>query len=416
MLLKSNNGNVMIGYDLGNINSQISYCYGKDETTLETVSLVAGAELYDIPTVLCKRRDVSQWFYGKEALRFYEEDPDEYILVDNLVELAKAGDPVILEDTEYQPEALLALFVKRSLGVISGIKVAEQTSDFMITCEKMDARMLEVLQMVAEGLHLKNTRFSFQSHMESFYHYMIYQAKELWLHRVLLFDYIGDEIRLFTMECNNRTTPIVCFIEDRDYAFGGSDEEMLLIAQGACEGNMVSSVYLIGEKFATGWMKNSLKFLCSGRRVFQGNNLYSKGAVYALLEKERIRETGQEYVFLGNDKLKANVGMNVFRQGEPSYLALLDAGGNWFESRCECDLYLEKDNMLELAVMPLIGKQGKNVMITLEGLDFDECPFTRVMLRLYLVDENRLCIEIEDLGFGEFRDPRGRWKEIVDLY
>ena len=108
--------------------------------------------------------------------------------------------------------------------------------------------------------------------------------------------------------------------------------------------------------------------------------------------------------------------MNVFRQGEPSYLALLDAGGNWFESRCECDLYLEKDNNLELAVMPLIGKQGKNVMITLEGLDFDECPFTRVLLRLYLVDENRLCIEIEDLGFGEFREPRGRWKELVDLY
>lgn len=45
---------VIVGYDLGNEFSQISF--SRSETgEVETLSQVAGAENYNIPTVLCKR-------------------------------------------------------------------------------------------------------------------------------------------------------------------------------------------------------------------------------------------------------------------------------------------------------------------------------------------------------------------------
>ena len=42
----------VIGFDLENDNSQISYCY-TDKSMPDTVSLVMGEEQYNIPTVLC---------------------------------------------------------------------------------------------------------------------------------------------------------------------------------------------------------------------------------------------------------------------------------------------------------------------------------------------------------------------------
>ena len=85
---------VIVGFDLGNEFSQISYSRpGTGE--VETISQTAGAENYSIPTVLCKRSGVNQWFYGKEAVRKGEEE--QGITVDNLLALAIDGEPVLIE-------------------------------------------------------------------------------------------------------------------------------------------------------------------------------------------------------------------------------------------------------------------------------------------------------------------------------
>ena len=63
---KRNNAKMVIGYDLGRQFSQVSY-YAVGDADPCTVSPVAGTEQYNIPTVLCKRVGVSQWYYGKEA-------------------------------------------------------------------------------------------------------------------------------------------------------------------------------------------------------------------------------------------------------------------------------------------------------------------------------------------------------------
>ena len=61
---------IIIGYDLGNAFSQISYSYLSQDCEVETLSCVAGEEHYNIPTVLCKRQGTGQWLFGREALRF----------------------------------------------------------------------------------------------------------------------------------------------------------------------------------------------------------------------------------------------------------------------------------------------------------------------------------------------------------
>ncbi len=415
---------LIIGYDLGREHAQISFAASQDGT-VETLSQVAGEEKFSIPTALCKRYGANQWLYGREAQRLAGEN--QGVLVENLLELALDGEPVIVDGESFDPVALLALFFKRSLG---NLKVASM----VITCPMLDHRVIEVLGQVAGGMELRADKLYYQSYSESFYTYMLRQPEELWLHRSVLFEYRADGVKAYLMECNRRTRPMVVSVEEREYLFsdygyfaGAGYEELdqafCRIAEEACSGGPVGSVYLIGEEFGEDWMKNSLRFLCRGRRVFQGSNLFSKGACWGMLEKLEPSEAGKNHVFLGKDKLKANIGMDILRQGEESYCALLDAGVNWYQAEQSIEIYIQGGNELELTVTPLIGGRavgaasengGRKVRMVLEGL-----PETaaRIRLRLFLESEKILVAEAEDLGFGQFRMPSGGvWREAIDIY
>ena len=421
---------IIVGYDLGNQYSQISYCTYENSVP-ETLSVVAGAQVYNIPTILCKRGGISQWFYGKDARK--HADIGDGVLVEDLVEAARKGDPVFLEDEEYDPVALLTLFMKRSLTLLSMVSSPDKIAALMITCEELDARMVEILDAVVAGLSLKTKLISYQSHLESFYHYTIKQPRELWQQQVLVCDYAGERMRFFRMEYNRHTTPVVAFTEKEEYSFlTGAvgieeealreslykqlDERFLGLAEKVCEGRMITAVYLIGEDFSEEWLKESLRYLCRNRRVFRGNNLYSKGACYGMAERLSPSEIGKGHVFLGEDKLKANIGMKLKRRGEDSYYALLDAGTGWYEAQGSVDFLLEEGNSFSLVITPLNGREVKRAEVTLEGLPVRSGAFSRLHMELKMTTESNVRLSVEDLGFGElFPASHQVWTESFEV-
>ncbi|MEE3495774.1 MAG: hypothetical protein VZR06_11475, partial [Butyrivibrio sp.] len=135
----------VLGYDLGEKVSQISFL-ASDADMPETLSVLAGSELYNIPTVLCKKNDVNQWFYGKEAVRHIEEQ--DGLPVYGLVSAAREGKPVVVGDAEYDPIALLTLFVKRSLSLLSMELSLDNVESIMFTTRSLDNRMIQVLNAV----------------------------------------------------------------------------------------------------------------------------------------------------------------------------------------------------------------------------------------------------------------------------
>ena len=404
---------VIVGYDLGNKYAQISCYVTGSEEEIRTLSSVAGSSVYTIPLALSKRQGVNQWFYGSEAIRYAGEE--EGILVENLLKLARDGEPVQIDGAPIDPVALLTLFLKRSLGLLSQVTNTERIGALMITCEELDHRMLEVLTAATEGLHLKTDQICVQSHVESFYYYNLYQPEELWRHKTILCEYGDASIRTYCMECNRHTTPVVAYMEEREFPFPvpESDEKMQEIAKKLCENQMISSVYLIGEAFSRDWMKESLRYLCKGRRVFQGNNLFSKGACYGMMERLTPGENGKNHVFLGKDKLKSNIGMKVLRQGEESYQALLDAGINWYEAKNTMEFYLLEGRAVEILITSLTGKGNRIARIVPEEL---QEGIIRLRISVEMRDDTHLKVELEDLGFGTFRAATHHiWKEEIEL-
>ena len=420
---------VMLGYDLGNQFAQISYC-GMGETEPETVSAVTGTEQYNIPMVLCKRPGVGQWYYGKEALKFAKEE--DGILIEDLLALASRGEDVMVEGEAFDPVALLTLFVKRSLALLNIRLSLYQVEAFMFTVEDLTPRMVDVLTRVSGALKLNAKNICFQNHMESFCAYTLHQNMELWTYDVVIFEY-HTKMKMLRMECNRRTSPKVVLIDHGEFpdmlrrVWSGDEEEckqqkkeldelFLDLAEKELGNREISTIFLLGDGFKEGWMKESLKFLCKNRRVFQGNNLYSKGACYAIMEKLNPSKEWKEYVYLGEDKLKSNVGMKVLRRGENSYYAVLDAGTNWYEAGSDFDVILESGNEVEFMITPLTGGNVTERPVKLPGLPDRPRGTTRLNIHVEMTAVDQASITIEDLGFGELFPTSGKaWSSVIQI-
>ena len=189
-------------------------------------------------------------------------------------------------------------------------------------------------------LGLKNASLFLIGRAESFFYYNICQPEELWKQDVLLCDFSGTFLHTLLFTANRKTSPVACFVEEADWkevAAGRKDlDQRFLETMKAVIGDRnISCVYLIGEGFLGEWYQESLRFLCQERRVFLGNNLYSKGACYAARQRMTPGSVSEDYVFLGKDMLKANISLYVEKRGQDSCHPLLDAGTNWYEAKPE---------------------------------------------------------------------------------
>lgn len=423
--LDKKNNRYMVGYDLGETDSQISFCT-LNQTEPETLPIMAGTEEYNIPTLLCKRKEVNQWFYGKEALKQIENG--DGIQVDHLLSKAYEGSMVEIDGNEYDPVALLSLYVKKSFHLFGLYAQPDKIEILVITTRIFDARMVTVLEQVVEALGLRTNRIFFQNYAESFYNYMLHQPRDLWQGKAVIFDYNREDLRSYTLEYNARTSPVVTFVEEQRWqqyqipewpeeesalqsAKEELDEKFLEDTRRLFQNQFITAVYLIGPGFDGEWTEKSLPFLCRGRRVFRGNNLYSKGAAYSAMEKLCPSVQGKEHVFLGSEKLKANIGLQVVKDGQESYKALIDAGVSWYDVKGTCQFLLESGDRFFLTVTPLAhvfqektpaGKYPvRNVEVELSGLPERPKRTTRIELRFSMKDVNHLVLEVEDLGFGE---------------
>ena len=425
---KPNTDEFAVGFDLTDAYSQVSYCR-LDDDKADTLSIVPGAASYLIPTALFKRREVNQWFAGAEALK--NRDSDGFF-VDRLLEKAVSGSDIYIGEESFRPSALIALFMKRTLSLLSMNVPLNRITSFMITVSSLDDKMVEVLTEVVASLGLKTDNVFFQSHMESFYYYTIYQPVELWKKDVLLLDFSEKHLKSFRMECNKNTTPIVAFIDPGSYLpfktddirdiiinsdeARNADSELNRLCGEICEGKNFSSIYFIGDNFRQEIFGETVRTMCKRGRVFEGNNLYSKGAAFSAKDKIRKTLLSESHVFLGNDKLKANVGLNVLKRGEPGYLALLDAGVNWFEASGSCEVILDKGNKLSFVITPLTGKNPEVVDVTLSDLPKRPPRTSRVRVHVSMLSEMRMQVTVKDLGFGElFKASDLEWKEVVAL-
>lgn len=424
---KKNIGKYIIGYELGREYVQISFLkIGEKEP--RTLSVIAGEEQYNIPFALYRQEDSNLWYVGKEAVMKHKQHGG--VLLTDLLENACLEETTKVNKESYQSAALLALFIKRSFHYLTFVAPMEKIAGIMFVVENPIPQTIGVLKQMTEFLQMPHTKIMFMGKEESFFYYNLHTDAALWTNKVYLYEMQKNHLKSYCLSLNRQTKPVVTLVEKREYeefpAFNFTekleeekeiyDELFLKTITEDMEGEIVSAVYLIGEGFVGEWYRRSVRFLCTKRRVFLGNNLYSKGACLGFMDKMEETQLPHSYVYLGSDKLKANVGMELLRQGEVSYLAILDGGNSWYESRKEWDMILENENSFTIKITPLDGKNITQTQIVLHGLQKKKFPYCRIHTEVFMETPGRMKLKIWELGFGEFyASDKQYWEETIEI-
>ena len=380
-----------------------------------TFSYVAGGEEFDIPAAAFQDPDSGKWCFGNDALNMSAERGKEPLT--NLLTNARKGD----ENGDLQ---ILIAFLGYCMSLLSKEVTFEEIEAITFTTADMDSTNAEILRKAAELLFPGFDKVAYEEHIKSFYHYVLMQDEEQRRQSVLLVDGWSDsELVLYTLSFNKKTRPIVCFPQERHLELpadaDAAEKDRLLFAavRELMQEKEFSAAYLTGRALAGGWMKDSLNLICRGRRAFQGDTLYSKGAADSTMAACGLASKADKYFYLSRDALRCNIGMECLKKGRTVYQALLDAGAAWYDAAAQIDVLLEEGDEIVLLETSVDRGNEREIAIKLENMPQRPRAATRLRVRLSMTAADRMRLEAEDLGFGEIFPSSGmKWEQEIAIY
>lgn len=410
---------LVVGIDLGYQDSQICY-YENGMKEPESISVLTGAEKFKIPTVLCKDKNRDYFTYGEEARRMALRG--EGILVVDLLKQALENESIYVGAEAYQTTQLLVIFLRKlwnNLVRVTGERTVEQ---LVITVEETDKRLLELLKSITQFLPLEPEKISVIDYEESFFYYAMLQeprkndAQSMMLLRCINQELEIVELKLYGEKARTykKTRDFMLLLDENGEIADekAMDCQFLRILQEELQDKKVTFVYLIGELFGKEWMKDSLVYLCRGRRVFKGSNLFVKGSAAAAEYRLNNKET--EYAYQGKHGLKWEYGI-FLDEGKKDFLALAKEGENWFDVQAETELVLENQGELEIVLRDENMEICASYVISLGEYARREEFITAVNLKLRFEGRKKAVIQVTDLGFGETTVSSGKvWTKVVE--
>lgn len=402
-----------LGIDLNNKYAMISY-YQLNMKEPETVSPIAGSQTYQIPLILAKRKELGQWYYGDNARKMAKNS--EVICIDSLLNRALNNETILVEDELYKAEELLALFIKKIVSLPQKLGNPENCDKLVITLDRLTKENMELFWRILPLINLQTEQFMIIDHKESFYYYSLSQEESLWTHDVFLFEAENSNVKYLSLKRDMRTKPqMISIQESSKYSLTDNiDEEFAKIVDTVFDNRLASTIYLVGDGFDGNWMKKSLNSLCRGRRVFLGKNLFSKGACYAALVRQN--EDNWPFIYMGENEMKFNLSLKVKDKGNLSFYNLISAGRNWFEIKGECELILS--DTIEIDFWKQLPNSREARIETYELTDIPIRPnkASRIRVTAVPISDDKISIDIKDLGFGEiFRSSNKSWHFTISM-
>lgn len=401
------NGNsYYIGIDLNDSYAMVSF-FQQNMKEPETVSTVAGSEEFQIPLVLARRKSIGKWYYGDEARKLSKSG--EMVCIDQLLKRALNSEKIVIDDDSFMAEELLALFLKKVMELPSKLGNPSSFDRLVICVDRLTNENVSMFYGMAVRLGINSRQLTVIDRKESFYYFALNQDNSLWLHDVVMFMQEKESIFFYSLKRDLRTTPQVVSIDESiSYTLDKNDKDksFLDIINESFKNQIISTVFLVGDTFAEGWMKQSVVLLCKGRRVFMGNNLFTKGACYAAATRDK--EAEWPFVYMGENEMKFNLSLKVHDKGELSFYNLISAGSNWFESKGQCEVIIS--GSYEVDFWKQLPKSREAKIETLRLTDMPPRPdrATRIRITATPVSDDRIDIEIKDLGFGEIFMSSGK--------
>ena len=420
---------MIVGIDIGKYNIQVS-CMAPGMEDAETLTTQMGTENYEIPMCLFQKPGQKGWLYGEKARRQMHES--DGIFVDSLWNGVLNNSELVLEDRPYAYQELFQVFLEKIWNLIYQCGYTKPADCVVFTTEDMNNEKIQVLREAAKSLPVDQKQVFYIDYKESFGMYATGRKKELWNHEVFLFYYQERCLKVFQLLVDQKSLPFRMKVGELDYGeleFGREEleasqqarEEMdsrfLATMEELFAKKIVSVVYLIGDGFLADWMQDSLRMVCRGRRVFQGNNLFTKGACFAgEVYTNRKKAAG---LYLSRQSMTCDVRIPVCSSGEETCLYAARAGQPWYQAGISAECLIEGEEEITLEVVPSRYSENQTEQkVKLELVRFPKRPRRASRIRICVEFQNAGSghMLVEDMGFGEFYPSSGlKWEKYFNM-
>lgn len=412
---------LLLGIDLGKYHSQISV-YDEKKGAMESISPHPAEDEGLIPTVLGVAEDKRTWLYGREC------DDKQGVRIEKLMETVEKGESFVIYDVEFSPEAIVEKFLKKLLLLVKSRYPLDSIRKVVITVEKKNKNIEKAVFGGLERLGIGKDRAFLQTYDESYIEYALGQKKELWRNDIGLFDFNENGLYYKQISLNHENSPMAVYVLKKDYSETLSYERVqneqekgklsyifLNLAKEALHKQNVSTVYITGVGFQNSFASEVLPELCIGRRVFAGQNLYTRGACYKAMELGGKRKS-EDYIFMGEDIISHNVYLPVYKNGREEYAILSKFGTPWQEASNEAEVIVDEEEEVRIVVNNPLKKEDRTLIIPLDGLPKRPAKMTRLFIRIEFLNDREFVMIIKDMGFGNFYKTSNRiWEKRIQL-
>ncbi|MBO6138332.1 MAG: hypothetical protein J6O71_06940 [Lachnospiraceae bacterium] len=412
------NEELVISIDINDDMTYISYASlkGKGVTTLSSKH---DSEKYGVPTLMYFNEDTMKWSFGANAYsRAQTKGGKLYDRI--LTDVIGTGDPD--EEAKKRLSTFLAHSLELAAVAIDKEYMNPSLEALAICLQDIDSNALKNLEGCITPLKSVVKEIRFITRSESFYYYTLSQPPEIWRSSVLLVDYSRAGCVFSHLKIKRGTTYSVAYIDEEQHPemlpfdegnLPEMDQKLLDVLKEAFSTGTegvevkVSSVYLSGLNLEGNWAKNTLNYLCRGRRVFQGQNLYTKGACYAIRDQLTRGFINKNFVFMSGDKVNYDIGIRMIHKGAEVVSMLSEAGTSWYDLKGEMDVMLGESRDVEIVLKSFPEGDESTHLIRLTT--FPERPkrACRANIRIYMENRDELKVEVTDRGLGELIPASG---------
>ena len=302
---------------------------------------------------------------------------------------------------------------------ISGISYIEK---ICFTLKDFYMDNLCAISMIMKRLGIDDDKWSVISHDESFALYAYSQKKELYSASVLLLDYGENGIDAILLNKTKAASLNKDIVMENTYdisnesvsaAFTGAiflDEALDCIIEWLSDifsKYSVSSLYLTGEGFnCESYPDRLTKFLCMRRKVFAGQNLFVKGAVYYCL-KDSDKESLNNLLLACKNRVTTGIEVQITDRGIVKRLRIIKPGVNWYMAYRKMDFILDDINKITLIMKPCNDSAEYTEEIDISEIPYRKGKMTRISMEIAFVSDSRCVVTVTDKGFGQFVKSSG---------
>lgn len=409
-----NERSLFTGLDLGNEESRLCYY---DENRYEAICVNNAA----IPTILGVK-DTGEWLYGQEALSANQQGRCE--LIRNGIDSIIAGEPLYVNDREVNPVFYLATYLRKILALLHECEPDRGIRKLVVTVCDAARSLTDSLYIALDSIGIARDRVNIMNYRQSYLYYVMNQGREFSLNDVGMFDYGYKGLRYMQITMDRRNSPYIVGIKEKDYsdilnmAMLEDDRDRLIyefnnVTQNALHKQILSTLYMMGPGFQSGWADESMKKLCSGRRVFKGDNLYAEGACYAARHMSGEGNI-EPFVYIDENMISSHISTMVYYNAAYQDIIIARAGTVWYDIDNSIDIIPSDEMELSIKISNVVTRETSKHIIEFGDI-VSKRPdrMSRITIRIRMQDINSVIVTVKDDGFGEMYPSSNRIYERI---